>query len=127
MLKLYFPSYQSETPRDGTRRRTYASLSSELETTTAHVFARIARKLELPTTAPLADLRQIVEGRLAEGGHEPTNVEVLVAQSELGSTITLRDEGGAFLEVPPEEEGSRPDERGARRGIGVGNRKITRS
>ena len=80
---------------------------------TAHVFARIARKLELPTTAPLADLRQIVEGRLAEGGHEPTNVEVLVAQSELGSTITLRDEGGVFLEVPPEEQDSRPDERGS--------------
>jgi hypothetical protein len=71
---------------------------------TANVIARIARKLELPTTAPLADLRQIVEGRLVEGGHEPTNVEVLVKQSERGSILALQDEGGVLLEVPPEEE-----------------------
>ena len=82
---------------------------------TAHVFTRIAKKLELPTTAPLADLRQIVEGRLAEGGHEATNVEVLVAQSELGSTITLRDEEGVFLEVHPEEEERLSDGRGSPR------------
>ena len=76
---------------------------------TAHVIARIARKLELHTTAPLADLRQLVEGRLVEGGHEPTNV--LVVQSEHGSIIALQDEG-VFSRYPQrrkEDSQSRED------------------
>ena len=78
---------------------------------TARIMARIARSLELPTAASLADTRQMVEGRLAERGHEPQNVEVLLMELERGTTIYLRDEGGDFLEVRPEEERGRSAER----------------
>ena len=45
---------------------------------TAQVFGRIAKSLELPISAAFADLRQMVEGRLAEGDRDPRNVEVIL-------------------------------------------------
>ena len=71
---------------------------------TAQVFGRIAKSLELPTSAAFADLRQMVEGRLAEGDRDPRNVEVILAESDRGLTIYLRDAEGDFLEISPEEE-----------------------
>ena len=57
---------------------------------TAQVFGRIAKSLELPTSAAFADMRQMVEGRLAEGDRDPRNVEVILAESDRGLTIYLR-------------------------------------
>ena len=71
---------------------------------TARSVLRIAEGLGLPTTASLADTRQMIEGRLIEKGHQPQNVEVHVIESEQGSSIRLNDEGGVILEIPREEE-----------------------
>ena len=71
---------------------------------TAQVFGRIVKSLELPTSAAFADLRQMVEGRLAEGDRDPRNVEVILAESDSGLTIYLRDAEGDFLKISPEEE-----------------------
>ena len=61
---------------------------------TAQVFGRIAKSLELPTSAPFADLRQMVEG-----DRDPRYVEVILAETDRGLTIYLRDAEGDFLEI----------------------------
>ena len=43
--------------------------------------------LDLPTSGSLSDTRQIIEGKLMEGDHEPRNVEVIVAETERGSLV----------------------------------------
>ena len=49
-----------------------------------------------------------MEGRLAEGDRDPRNVEVILAESDRGLTIYLRDAEGDFLEISPEEERGSP-------------------
>ena len=94
-------------PRGG---KTYPLNSTRL---TASVVSRIAATLGLPK-ASLADSRQMVEGSLAEE-REPRNVQVELVESEGGLTIRLRDAGGIFLEIPPEQrDGEDAGEDGSR-------------
>ena len=72
---------------------------------TADNIIRIAKGLELPTTASQADTRQMIEGKLVES-HQTKNVLVDVIGPNRRATIRLRDEQGVILEVPPEEESS---------------------
>ena len=62
---------------------------------------RIAAALKLPK-APLSDTLQMLEGSLGEE-REPWSVQVDVLETETSSIIRLRDAGGVFLEVPPDE------------------------
>ena len=48
---------------------------------------RIVKALGLPTTATLADARQIIEEKLIEQSREPRNVGVIVTETERGTTI----------------------------------------
>ena len=65
---------------------------------TAPILHRIASALGLPK-APLADARQMVEGKLSED-REPRNVQVDLVVSGSGTVVRLRDAGGVFLEEP---------------------------
>ena len=82
--------------------RTYPLNSRRL---TARSITKIAEALGLPTSATLADTRQIIEGKLTEESHEPRNVEVVVTETEGETTLRLQDEGGVIVEIPVEEEG----------------------
>ena len=62
---------------------------------------RIAAALKLPK-APLSDTLQMLEQSLGEE-REPWSVQVDVLETETSSIIRLRDAGGVFLEVPPNE------------------------
>ena len=50
---------------------------------------RVAGKLGLPSNATANDLRQIVEGKLREMGHEPGNFQVAVEESPTMETLQL--------------------------------------
>ena len=58
---------------------------------TGRATKRIATELGLPTTASTAEVLQIIDAKLSDGGREPSNVQVLM------------DETGIFLEIPEEE------------------------
>ena len=86
------------------RGTTYPLNSKRL---TAGVLSRIATALELPK-APLADCRQMIEGKLGEE-RETRNVQVDVFAVKEGSAIQLRDASGVFLDIPPKgPAGGRP-------------------
>ena len=59
--------------------------------------------MTLPTTGSADDLRQMVEGRLADMGKDPRHVQMLVPEAE-GAHLQLLDADGVFLDVLPEEE-----------------------
>ena len=73
--------------------------------TAAHV-QQLARTLQLPTTASLDDIRQMIDGKLAEMGHEPLNVQVVMQRETEGGRVYLylQDAVGVFLESAPEPE-----------------------
>ena len=62
---------------------------------------RIAVGLEVPVTASLDDIRQLVEGKLREVNRDPRNVQVALCDVPGGVKIELGDAGGAFLELEP--------------------------
>ena len=64
----------------GERPRTRLPLNSKR--LTASQLKRLAAALEVPTTAAADEVRQMIEGKLAEGGREPPNVQV--AQDDAG-------------------------------------------
>ena len=66
---------------------------------TAVIVKRIAKALELPDSAALDDLRQMVDGKLSEQGEEPRSVQVALIDTERGVVIELRNEDGVFLTV----------------------------
>jgi len=66
---------------------------------------RIARGLEVHTTARGDELHQMVEGKLTEMGKEPRNVQVIISGAK---RLSLRDDNGIFLEVDPEESVDSP-------------------
>jgi len=66
---------------------------------------RIARGLEVHTTARGDELRQMVDGKLTEMGKEPRNVQVIISGAE---RLLLRDDNGVFLEVDSEESADSP-------------------
>ena len=61
---------------------------------TAVLLRRIAKKLQLPTTAALEELRQMVEGKLADEGEDPMDIQVVVKDTETGTMIELRNDRG---------------------------------
>ncbi len=68
---------------------------------------KIATELEVPFTAPVNELRLMLEGRLTELDKQPQNVQAVVTHSEEeggASTLSLQDEDGSFLEVLLEAE-----------------------
>lgn len=75
--------------------------------TAAHV-QQLARTLELPTTASSDDIRQMIDGKLTEMGHEPPNVQVVVQREVEGGRayLYLQDASGVFLESEPDPEPS---------------------
>ena len=68
---------------------------------------KVAEKLELPSTATANDLRQMIDGKLWEMGHEPQNVQVAVQESQDGEVMQLLGAYGVFLEL--EIEPTRPE------------------
>lgn len=74
---------------------------------------RIAKELRLDVSASVEDLRQIVSGQIESEGREPRNVRVELLESDEGTTVTLQDEEGVFLECTPvvdeEEVGGREE------------------
>ena len=91
--------------RRPTRRRTFPLNSARL---TASVVTRIAEGLELPLSASLEETRQLIDGKLS-AEREPRNVQVDLLDAASGVTIRLRDASVAFLELPPQEQGSSED------------------
>ena len=68
---------------------------------------RVADELGLPSNATATDLRQIVEGKLREMGHEPGNLQVAVEESPTVETLQLLNAYGPIIEVrhdkPPQD------------------------
>ena len=52
----------------------------------------LAAMLELPSEGTSATLRQVIEGKLLELGHEPRNTQIIVASAD--SKLYLVDESG---------------------------------
>ena len=63
-----------------------------------------ARALELPESAALDDVRQMVDGKLIERGEEPKSVQVALIDMDEGVVIKLHNEDGVFLEVEPDPD-----------------------
>ena len=54
----------------------------------------------------------MIEAKISEMDRDPQNIQVTLARDERGTSITLRDASGVFLEVVPptrEEEGEETD------------------
>lgn len=65
---------------------------------------RLATALDLPTAASAEELRQIIDGQLAEEGRETQNIQVVLSGADPSAEFSLEDEGGRFLTVPQREE-----------------------
>ena len=75
--------------------------------------------LEVPTTASSDKIRQMIDGKLHELGHELRNIQVLLSEADPTEAFVLLDDEGEFLTVeaeegPPEapqvEGGARPEQ-----------------
>ena len=73
---------------------------------TAAMVRRLASALDIPTTGTAEDVRQLLDAKLTERGHEPMKVQVVVCTGADGVTLCLEDVEGTFLEVRPEKRGS---------------------
>ena len=62
----------------------------------------ISRALNLPTTASASDLGVMIDGKLREDNRNPTDIQVMVTQSEKGEELLLRNVDGVFLKIPVE-------------------------
>ena len=71
---------------------------------TAAIIKQIARALELPESAALDDVRQMVDGKLIERGKEPKSVQVGLMDTDEGVVIELPNEDRVFLEVEPDPD-----------------------
>ena len=81
--------------------KTYPLNSKRL---TAEVLTKVAKGLGLPTSASVAETRQLVEGKLETEQYEPKNVQVDVIELATGAIeVRLRNESGVILEVPADE------------------------
>ena len=69
---------------------------------TANHLRRLAAQLDVPTGASADELRQMIDGKLAEGGRDVMNVQVVLGP-EPNSEFALEDEEGQFLAVPEAE------------------------
>ena len=63
---------------------------------------QLAEMLELPTNMSTEELRQVIEGKLANDGREPQNVQVIVRERPRTEVcLFLVDYSGVFLESAP--------------------------
>ena len=60
---------------------------------------RVAEKLGLPSNTTANDLRQIVESKLREMGHEPGDLQVAVEESPTTETLRLLNAYGPIITV----------------------------
>ena len=60
----------------------------------------LASALSLPTTATRSDLEVMIDGKLVETGYDTASVLVVIAQSEEGKQLLLRDMKGTILVTP---------------------------
>ena len=60
----------------------------------------IAKALSLPTTASASDLAVMIDGKFREENRNPTDIQVIVIQSEKGEELLLKDVDGVFLKIP---------------------------
>ena len=67
---------------------------------------RLASEVGVPTAASADELRQMIDGKLAEDGKDTPNVQVVLPSAEPNSEFYLQDEEGTFLTVPVELETS---------------------
>ena len=67
------------------------------------IVKRIAESLELPTSASLDECRQMIDGKLAESGREPMNIQVNLLHGPAGTRIQLEDATGVFTDLSPLE------------------------
>ena len=71
---------------------------------TSNYLRRLAAQLELPTSASVDDLRQMVDGKLTDEGRDVMNVQVILQGTDSRCEFTLEDEDGQFLTVPAAEQ-----------------------
>lgn len=76
---------------------------------TAGHLKRLARALEVPTTAAGDEIWQMVEGKLTEPGREPQNVQVMLSSGTPKAVFSLQDEEGEFLTITEEGEEEPPE------------------
>ena len=69
---------------------------------TAGQLRRLAMALEVPSSGGPVDTRLIIEGKLAEMGRQPQNVQVVLEGTSPTAGLSLRDETGTFVTVDPE-------------------------
>ncbi len=68
---------------------------------TVALLKQLAGDLEVPATASSDEIRQLIEGKLSELGHDSRNVQVLVQDTGSGTHLGLQDGHRVFLEVEP--------------------------
>ena len=65
----------------------------------------IAKAMELPTSGATDETRVMIDGKLAEMGCDPRDVQVIVRTDTHGqATVCLRDTGGVFVDAGTLEE-----------------------
>ena len=67
---------------------------------TAAQIKRLGRALDLPTSASVEEVRQMIDGKLETLERHPNDVQVVIESS---GTMALHDEGGEFLQIPVED------------------------
>ena len=66
----------------------------------------IAKAMELPMSGATDETRVMIDGKLAEMGRNPRDVQVIVRTDTDGQdTVCLRDAGGMFVDAGTLEEG----------------------
>ena len=87
-------------PHGNTSRSTFSLNSKRLTTVYIH---QLAVALEIPTRASAADILRMFEGKIAEDGREPADVQVVVKEGEGGvDEIWLKlggDKGGGYFKM----------------------------
>ena len=69
---------------------------------TAHVLRRVAKALGLPISASPDDLRQMIDGALAEREEDPRSVLIAQLDTDEGVVIELRNSDGCFFTISPD-------------------------
>ena len=87
------------------RSRTRHPIPLNSKRLTAEYLKRLARALDVPTTAAGDEIRQMVEGKLVDKGREPRNAQVVLRGATPQSAFALQDEEGEFLIVEAGESG----------------------
>uniref|UniRef100_A0A1X7SN98 Uncharacterized protein n=1 Tax=Amphimedon queenslandica TaxID=400682 RepID=A0A1X7SN98_AMPQE len=97
-------------PTDGRVASTNRPVPLNSKRLTGILLRQLARGLEIEGTTgtSVSELRQLVEGKIGDLGHEPRHTQVLLAEVENGVQICLRDAEGIFLTVDPLLEMTEP-------------------